>query len=193
MRHCEHCDSISCQYPDHHILTLCPCSHSLEANSQTSINSSGSQSASTPPPLVPSYCPQGNDNDEATLNHIYETTECCKLSSATASTLEISEDVERGKDKEEEEEQKEGEGRGEEENEREESDQNGKSNQDNHCYEQGELMRALYSYQAGDEDELTFTEGDEVQVVEHCDGGWAKAFLGDDFGYVPESYFELVK
>ena len=161
---------------------------SLEANSQTSINSSGSQSTSTPPPPIPSYCPQGSENDDAPLSHIYESTECCKPPSATIAPLEISEAAER--------EEEDGEERGREgewENEQQESDQNGKSTQDNNSFEEGETMRALYSYQAGDEDELTFAEGDEVQIVERCDGGWAKAFLGDEFGYVPESYFELVK
>ena len=171
-----------------------PCSHSLEANSQTSINSSGSQSASTPPPLIPSYCPQGNDDNDAALSHIYETTDCCKPPAAIVSTLEISEEAEK-EDEQAEEGEGEGKGeeKGEEENEQEECEQNGKSVQDNHLFAEGETMRALYSYQAGDEDELTFAEGDEIQVVERCDGGWAKAFLGDEFGYVPESYFELVK
>ena len=58
---------------------------------------------------------------------------------------------------------------------------------------EGELLRALYDYKGDDEDDLTFFTGDVVRVVEYCDGGWAKAFLGDQYGYIPSSYFERVE
>ena len=56
--------------------------------------------------------------------------------------------------------------------------------------EQGDLLKALYAYKGEDEDDLSFSVGDIVRVVEYCDGGWAKAFLNDQYGYVPSSYFE---
>ena len=57
---------------------------------------------------------------------------------------------------------------------------------------EGELLKALYEYKGEDEDDLSFGVGDVVRVVEYCDGGWAKAFLGDRYGYIPSSYFERV-
>ncbi len=56
--------------------------------------------------------------------------------------------------------------------------------------EQGDLLKALYDYKGEDDDDLSFSVGDIVRVVEYCDGGWAKAFLNDQYGYVPSSYFE---
>lgn len=60
--------------------------------------------------------------------------------------------------------------------------------------EDGVLMRAMYDYVGvEDDDDLSFQEGDVVRFVEYCDGGWVKALLGDQYGYVPESYFEPVQ
>lgn len=56
----------------------------------------------------------------------------------------------------------------------------------------GVLMRALYDYKGEDHDDLEFSVGDIVRIVEYCDGGWAKAFLGEEYGYVPSAYFETV-
>ena len=53
-------------------------------------------------------------------------------------------------------------------------------------------MRALYSYIGQDEDDLSFEEGDVVRFLDYCDGGWAKALLDEDYGYVPEAYFEPI-
>lgn len=60
--------------------------------------------------------------------------------------------------------------------------------------EEGVLMRAMYDYVGvEDDDDLSFQGGDVVLFVEYCDGGWVKALLGDQYGYVPESYFEPVQ
>ena len=53
-------------------------------------------------------------------------------------------------------------------------------------------MRALYPYTGEDEDDLSFNEGDIVHVVELCNGGWAKAFLGQHYGYIPVEFFEEI-
>ena len=57
---------------------------------------------------------------------------------------------------------------------------------------EGILMRALYSYIGQDEDDLSFEEGDVVRFLDYCDGGWAKALLDEEYGYVPEAYFEPI-
>lgn len=159
----------------------------MEAHSQTSINSSSSHSTSTPPPPVPSYRPQAKDDDDIALSHIYESTDWRGPPTSVTPAIEITtaaeEDKEEGERNEEEGER----------NEEEEVDQNEEATPNDSPSKEGEMMRALYSYQAGDDDDLTFAEGDVVKVVEHCDGGWAKAFLGKQFGYIPESYFEPVK
>lgn len=56
--------------------------------------------------------------------------------------------------------------------------------------EEGILMRALYEYSGVDEDDLSFNEGDVLRFLEYCDGGWVKALHEEDYGYVPEAYFE---
>lgn len=58
--------------------------------------------------------------------------------------------------------------------------------------EDGVLMRALYDYEGGDEDDLTFKEGDIIRIVQKSNDGWAHGILGDKYGYVPFSYFEPV-
>ncbi|KAL5501953.1 hypothetical protein EMCRGX_G008638 [Ephydatia muelleri] len=58
--------------------------------------------------------------------------------------------------------------------------------------EDGVLMRALYDYEGGDEDDLTFKEGDIVRIVQKGKDGWAHGILEDKYGYVPYSYFEPV-
>lgn len=57
---------------------------------------------------------------------------------------------------------------------------------------EGILMRALYEYNGVDEDDLSFKEGDVIRFLEYCNGGWAKALLGEEYGYVPEAYFEPI-
>lgn len=62
--------------------------------------------------------------------------------------------------------------------------------EDEKSTEEGDLLKALYDYKGEDDDDLSFSVGDVVRVIEYCDGGWAKAFLGDQYGYIPSSYFE---
>eukprot|EP01134_Creolimax_fragrantissima_P007078 CFRG7078T1 len=50
---------------------------------------------------------------------------------------------------------------------------------------------ALYDYTAQDDDELTFVEGDEVQILEEADeAGWCKAELRGKVGLIPANYVE---
>lgn len=55
-----------------------------------------------------------------------------------------------------------------------------------------QMMRALYTFVGEDEDDLSFNEGDIVRIVEFCDGGWAKALLGREYGYIPVAFFEVI-
>ncbi|CAG8820855.1 33776_t:CDS:2 [Gigaspora margarita] len=48
--------------------------------------------------------------------------------------------------------------------------------------------RALYDFQAGDADELSFEEGDILIIKERLGNGWLSAELNDKTGLVPENY-----
>ncbi|CAG8746674.1 2468_t:CDS:1, partial [Racocetra fulgida] len=48
--------------------------------------------------------------------------------------------------------------------------------------------RALYKFQAGDVDELSFEEGDILIIKQRLGDGWLLAELNDKTGLVPENY-----
>lgn len=47
-----------------------------------------------------------------------------------------------------------------------------------------------YEYQATNETELSFKEGDTLDIKLKDDSGWWFAALGGKCGYVPATYFE---
>ncbi|KAI7894598.1 uncharacterized protein EV154DRAFT_542366 [Mucor mucedo] len=57
----------------------------------------------------------------------------------------------------------------------------------------GAELRALYTYQAQNTDELSISEGDLLHIVEHDDGtGWIKAQKGNEIGLIPANYIEYL-
>lgn len=51
--------------------------------------------------------------------------------------------------------------------------------------------KALYSYTAASEDELSFEEETNIAIVEQTDESWWKAEKDGVIGLVPAAYFEL--
>ncbi|KAJ6255477.1 fch and double sh3 domains protein [Anaeramoeba flamelloides] len=51
-------------------------------------------------------------------------------------------------------------------------------------------LRAVYSYKATEETELTFNEGDVLTILDKDESGWWSAQLGEETGFVPSTYFE---
>lgn len=57
----------------------------------------------------------------------------------------------------------------------------------------GAELRALYSYEAQNTDELSIVEGDLLHIIDHDDGtGWIKAQKGIQVGLVPANYIEYL-
>jgi len=56
-----------------------------------------------------------------------------------------------------------------------------------------ESFKALYSYDATNDTELSFHEGDTIKVLQKDDSGWWYATIGDQQGFVPENYVEVVQ
>lgn len=52
--------------------------------------------------------------------------------------------------------------------------------------------RGMYDYEATNETELSFNEGDILTITDQDDSGWWFATLGDRSGFVPNNYVELV-
>lgn len=52
---------------------------------------------------------------------------------------------------------------------------------------------AIYSYTAGNADEMSFEEGDELTIVDKSDGDWWKAEQGGVISIVPAAYLEVVE
>ena len=52
--------------------------------------------------------------------------------------------------------------------------------------------KALYSYDATNSDELSFSEGDELSIVDRGDSDWWKAERGGVVFIVPAAYLETV-
>lgn len=53
------------------------------------------------------------------------------------------------------------------------------------------VLRALYGYTAQQEDELTFSEGDILYLVDQTDQDWWKARCGMKVGLIPSNYVEM--
>lgn len=55
-------------------------------------------------------------------------------------------------------------------------------------------MRALYDYEAGDDDEIGFIEGDTITDVEEIDEGWLTGTVErtGQRGMAPSNYFERI-
>ncbi|KJE93492.1 hypothetical protein CAOG_04278 [Capsaspora owczarzaki ATCC 30864] len=52
--------------------------------------------------------------------------------------------------------------------------------------------RALYDFAASGEGELSLTANETLTLLENDGSGWARVARGDDEGYVPESYIEII-
>lgn len=52
--------------------------------------------------------------------------------------------------------------------------------------------RALYEYEATNENELSFPEGAILNIQEKDDSGWWFAELGGKTGFIPNNYVEVV-
>jgi len=53
-------------------------------------------------------------------------------------------------------------------------------------------VMALYSFEGQSQDELTFNEGDILEVIEEDQSGWWRCSLLGKIGWVPANYVELV-
>lgn len=51
--------------------------------------------------------------------------------------------------------------------------------------------RAMYSYQAQRDDEITLSEGEVILVFESPESGWWRGAAGDKHGWFPGSYVEV--
>lgn len=52
--------------------------------------------------------------------------------------------------------------------------------------------KAIYSYEGGSPEELPFSEGDELTIVDQSDGDWWKTERGGVVFIVPAAYLEVV-
>lgn len=53
--------------------------------------------------------------------------------------------------------------------------------------------RALYSYTGSSTDELPFSEGDELSIVDRSEADWWKAEQGGVIFIVPAGYLEVME
>jgi hypothetical protein len=53
--------------------------------------------------------------------------------------------------------------------------------------------KALYEYEGGNPDELSFNEGDVLSIVDKSEGEWWKAEKNGVVSIVPASYLEVVE
>jgi hypothetical protein len=53
--------------------------------------------------------------------------------------------------------------------------------------------KALYEYEGGNPDELSFGEGDVLSIVDKSEGEWWKAERGGVVYIVPAGYLEVVE
>ena len=59
-------------------------------------------------------------------------------------------------------------------------------------FEPGIFVRALYDYSGGDPSALAFTKGAIIEVFTRLDTGWWDGVLGDERGWFPKNYVELL-
>ncbi|XP_046543039.1 osteoclast-stimulating factor 1-like [Haliotis rubra] len=55
---------------------------------------------------------------------------------------------------------------------------------------QVKVVRAMYRYEAQQNDELTFDEGDLLYIIDKTDSSWWKAKCGGKVGLIPSNYVE---
>lgn len=55
------------------------------------------------------------------------------------------------------------------------------------------LVKARFNFQQTNEDELTFTKGDIINVTRQEDGGWWEGALSGRTGWFPSNYVREVK
>eukprot|EP00126_Sphaerothecum_destruens_P011472 Sdes_comp20914_c0_seq2m18252 len=60
-----------------------------------------------------------------------------------------------------------------------------------HSCTPGRNYVAIFSYSATNQDEISFHEGDLIEVVETSEDGWWKGISGSSVGYFPSSYVQL--
>jgi hypothetical protein len=54
--------------------------------------------------------------------------------------------------------------------------------------------KALFDYNARNDEELTFKKGDLLQIIERTpDGNWWDGFIGRKRGYIPVAYVEIIE
>lgn len=55
-----------------------------------------------------------------------------------------------------------------------------------------DMCLALYDHVADDEDELSFSAGEKIEVTEKCDGGWWKGKVRGAEGLFPVNYVKVL-
>ena len=61
-----------------------------------------------------------------------------------------------------------------------------------HALSLGTKMRALYDFEAEEDDDLAFLTGEVITVFGDEKDGWVQATLNGEVGYAPFDYLELV-
>ena len=51
----------------------------------------------------------------------------------------------------------------------------------------------IYSYYSEHDDELSFCEGDIIEIVKQDDSGWSEGILNGKRGWIPSNYVEIKK
>lgn len=54
------------------------------------------------------------------------------------------------------------------------------------------VYRAMYTYTSQEEGEVTFNEGDEVEVIQRSDSGWWLVRTSQELGWGPSNYLQSV-
>ena len=54
------------------------------------------------------------------------------------------------------------------------------------------LAQALYNFQATFDNELSFSAGDILEIINQNDNGWWYASLKGKFGFIPDNFVKLM-
>ncbi|VDK35240.1 unnamed protein product [Taenia asiatica] len=57
----------------------------------------------------------------------------------------------------------------------------------------GPCCRALYQFEAENDTELDFSEGDVIQLIRQVDENWYEGRLNDKKGFFPVNYVEVIE